>query len=108
MWRRAAIETAVTENQISQDVAEQQGNSEAEWRHVLRLRASSEHLIEFSLNKILAIFIFFFSPTHWELSRGLYACLVQERWEESDRVGRRLKKKVKVGGRGALGGDKRS
>lgn len=41
---------------MSQDVAEQQGHSEGAWRHALKLRAPSEHLIEFNRDKISAIF----------------------------------------------------
>lgn len=51
----------VAGNQISRDVAEQQGRSEAAWRHALTLRAPSEHLIEFSHDKIPVLFPTFFS-----------------------------------------------
>lgn len=65
----------ITESQIKPDMAEQQGLSEAVCRHALMLWAPSEHLIEFSHDKIPTFFLTF-SPTHWEPSRGLYACLV--------------------------------
>lgn len=46
---------------MTQDVAEQQGHSEAAWRYALRLLAPSEHLIEFFYDKIPAIYPTVFS-----------------------------------------------
>lgn len=58
----------VTENQISRDVSEQQGHSEDMLRGC---GPPSEHLIEFSLDKIPAIFPTFFPPPTGS-SAGVY------------------------------------
>lgn len=86
--------------------AEQQGHSEAAWRHAQRLQAPSEHLIEFRHDKIPAIFPAFFS--HPLGAQQGFVCLfgLREIRGEGQGMQRAQKERVKVG-RGALRGDKR-
>lgn len=75
------------ENQMRQDVGWVTGTVEAAWRHAPRLRAPSEHLIEFSRDKISCNFSNIFLPLGAQ--QGFNLCLLGDVRDERGATGYR-------------------